>query len=362
MPLRFIFQTLLALLYVCALDTTLVLAESQAYRPGEVLVQFRSTRRAAALSDYRRTHGITVHRSLARGRVHQVALPASISVAQAVALFQVDPDVVMVEPNYYVQPQATSDDPWFDLQWGLLNTGQMIRGYIGTPGTDIDAPNAWDITTGRPEVIVAVIDGGIAYDHPDLAAAIWTHPLEIPANGVDDDGNGRIDDVHGWDFVDDDNAPMDATGHGTHVAGIIAAERNNALGVAGVADGVRIMPLRFIDAFDRGTISDAMAAIDYALDHGAKIINCSWGSSNYSGVLKAAMAAADALFVCAAGNEGAHSDATPFYPAGFDLPNVLSVAASDPTDHLAWFSNYGVRSVHVAAPGVRIYSLKKRPP
>jgi subtilisin family serine protease len=265
--------------------------------------------------------------------------------------------VEWVEPNYLMHAQASAGDTYFYRQWGLSNIGQKINGTAGTAGADLDAPAAWDISTGDRHIVVAVIDTGCDLNHPDLAANIWTNPGEIPGNGIDDDGNQYVDDIHGWDFSDQDNDPQDATGHGTHVAGIIGAEGDNARGVTGVAWRVSIMPLRFMNAFEEGSTADAIRAIDYALAMGAKIINCSWGSSSYSRALQNVMAGADALFICAAGNNSQDTDVHPFYPASFGEENILSVAASDTVDELAWFSNFGSATVDVAAPGAGIFSL-----
>lgn len=332
-------------------------AQSPGYRPGELIVKFKSTHQAATTRSYAGSHRMRTLGTLNRGRIQHVTLPSTMSVGQAMTQYQQDPDVDFVEPNYYLHAQTLPNDPDLDLQWGLINSGQAVSGYAGTPGADIDAAHAWDLAGSGADVVVAVIDTGVTYDHPDLSDAIWTNPSEIDGNGIDDDHNGWVDDVRGWDFVDEDNSPMDATGHGTHIAGIIAAQRDNTVGIAGISDRVRIMPLRFMDAFDRGTIADAIEAIDYAVSTGARIINCSWGTTGYSYALRETIANADALFVCAAGNEGTDSDITGFFPANFGLSNILSVAASDQMDQLAWFSNYGRQSVDVAAPGVRIYSL-----
>lgn len=348
------------LLAICfsAFTMTSANAQSPAYRPGELIVKFKSTHRAA-VAGFQKNHQLRSLGTMSHGRLHHIALPSTMSVEQAVDMFQQDPEVVFAEPNYFLQAQALPDDPDLDRQWGLINTGQVVSGYAGTPGADIGAADAWEIADGKgADVVVAVIDTGAAYDHPDLSAAIWINSDEIADNGIDDDNNGWVDDIRGWDFVNGDNAPMDATGHGTHVAGIIAAQKNNAIGIAGISNHIRIMPLKFMDVFNRGTIADAIDAIAYATSNGARIINCSWGTTGYSYALKEAIASANALFVCAAGNEGTNSDITGFFPADFPLPNVLSVAASDQMGQLAWFSNYGQYSVDVAAPGIRIYSLK----
>jgi subtilisin family serine protease len=261
--------------------------------------------------------------------------------------------VAFVEPNYIIRAARVPNDIAFAKLWGLHNTGQLG----GRAGADIRAASAWDISTGG-EVTVAVTDTGIDYRHPDLDANMWSNPAEV-ANGSDDDGNGFVDDVHGIDLAYGDSDPADDSGHGSHVAGIIGAEGNNAIGSVGVNWKVRLMALKFLDRRGDGNTADAAAAIDYAVDEGAKVINASWGGPAFSNTLYAAVSrAADrgVLFVAAAGNEGADSDSSPDYPAAFDLRNVISVAASDPDDRLLDFSNYGQHSVDLAAPGDEIYS------
>ena len=328
-----------------------------AYRPGELLVRFATQSRAAALDRAESDHGVRVAGSLDNGRIHHLLLPDDMSVEQALAIYRDDPDIEFVEPNYLITPQATPNDNDFSYQWNLNNVGQVVSGYVGITGADIDAVRAWDLATGDGSVVVAVVDTGCHLTHPDLAANLWTNGIEIPNNGVDEDHNGYVDDIHGWDFVDNDNMPQDATGHGTHVAGTIGAQGNNDIGIAGIGWQASIMPLRFMNAFDQGTVADAIQAIEYAVANGARIINCSWGSTGYSISLSSVMANADALFVCAAGNNTSDNDQSGFYPASYPLNNVLSVAASDQMDRLAWFSNIGRQSVHLAAPGVRILSL-----
>jgi cell wall-associated protease len=270
--------------------------------------------------------------------------------------------VESVAPNALLRVQATPNDLDTRL-WGLHNTGQTG----GRNDADIDAPEAWNTITQAPDVVVAVIDTGVDYTHPDLAANIWTNPGEIAGNGVDDDGNGYIDDVHGYDFANRDGDPMDDNSHGTHVAGTIGAVGNNSRGVVGVAWRTKIMALKFIGADGYGLTSDAINAILYAADMGAKVSNNSWGSFAYDrgGVLfakplqDAIQTAADAgmLFVAAAGNDGAFTDEFgTAVPAGLPVPNIISVAASDHTDELTWFSNHGAAEVHIAAPGANILS------
>ncbi len=327
------------------------------YKKGELLVQYKTVRSGSSRAVLEQKAQVRRSRAIGRSRIHRVILEPDVSVDQALAVYRDSPEVEFAEPNYLVHPQATPGDTAFNMQWGLANSGQKVNGIAGKAGADLDAPAAWDISIGGDQVVVAVIDTGCDLNHPDLAANIWANPREIPGNGVDDDGNHYIDDVHGWDFADHDNDPHDVSGHGTHVAGIIGAESDNARGVAGVAWRVRIMPLRFMNAFEEGTIADAVEAIDYALAMGAKIINCSWGSSSHSRTLENVMSNADALFVCAAGNNSQDTDVHPFYPAAFGGENLISVAASDAMDQLAWFSNFGPGTVDVAAPGTGIYSL-----
>jgi len=265
-----------------------------------------------------------------------------------------NPAVKYVEPNYIVSTQVIPDDPRMSSLWGLHNTGQTG----GVNDADMDAPEAWDLQTGN-NVVIAVIDTGVDYNHPDLIGNIWTNPGEIANNGRDDDGNGYIDDVRGWDFSGNDNNPMDDNDHGTHVAGTIAAKGNNGTGIAGVNWSAKIMPLKFMNASGQGTTASAIEAIQYAVANGARISNNSWGGPGFSRALYDAVALANAaghVFVAAAGNSGRNNDVSPDYPSSFDLPNIVAVAATDDTDRLAGFSNYGSRSVDVAAPGVSILS------
>jgi subtilisin family serine protease len=261
--------------------------------------------------------------------------------------------VAFVEPNYLIRASRIPNDDAFDQQWALRNTGQLD----GEPGADIGATAAWDVTTGAG-VTVAVVDTGIDYSHPDLDANIWHNPNEQP-NGIDDDGDGFVDDIQGVDFVNNDTNASDDAGHGTHVSGIIAAEGNNGIGAVGVNWNAKVMPLKFLDGNGEGNTADAAMAIDYAIDHGARVINASWGGPAFSQTLYEAVRRAsdhNVLVVAAAGNEGGNSDLSPDYPAAFDLPNVVSVAASDRNDQLLSYSNYGKQSVDLAAPGDDIYS------
>lgn len=260
-----------------------------------------------------------------------------------------------LQPNYALAVQNTTfQDPGLSRLWGLENLGQGG----GLPDADIDAPEAWNISTGEG-FVVAVIDSGVDYTHPDLAANMWTNPGEVPNNGIDDDGNGYVDDVHGYDFANNDGDPMDDNGHGTHVAGTIAAIGNNRQGIVGVAPDAQIMALKFLSADGSGSTFDAIQAVEYAVRMGADITNNSWGGGTFSRALNEAIASAGAagqLFVAAAGNSGVNIDTSPSFPASYPLDAVISVAASTSRDQLALFSNYGQAAVDLAAPGSGIYS------
>jgi subtilisin family serine protease len=323
------------------------------YVEGELLVKFRPDAPAPTRGAVRLDVAGTTRRRFASG-TELWRLGPGVAVPDAVARLEQTPGIQYAEPNYILHAASTPDDPFFPIQWALQNTGQSG----GTAGVDIDATDAWDITEGAP-VVVAVVDTGVDMQHPDLAANIWTNPDEIPGNLIDDDGNGLVDDVHGYDFVNHDDDPNDDDGHGTHVAGTIAAIADNGMGVAGVAPHARVMPVKFLDASGLGTTADAIEAIDYATAMGARVINASWGGGDFSdGLLDSIRNAAlhEVLFVAAAGNDGADSDHVPFFPAGFDAPNIIAVAATDRRDQLARFSNHGATKVDVAAPGVDIDS------
>ncbi|MCC9609444.1 S8 family serine peptidase [Blastopirellula sp. JC732] len=269
------------------------------------------------------------------------------------------------EPNALLPAHLATSDTEADSLWGLDNQGQTG----GTVDADIDAPEAWEITTGNPNVVIAVIDTGVDYTHPDLINNMWVNPGEIAGDGIDNDGNGFVDDVYGYDFLNNDGDPMDDNMHGTHVAGTIAAEGDNGRGVIGVASSASIMALKFLSASGSGSTADAVRALNYATMmkklYGVNVVatNNSWGGGEYSSALYNAIKASgdeNILFVAAAGNNGTNNDVTPQYPANYGLDNVISVAATDANDQLASFSNYGANSVDIAAPGVGIVSTITR--
>ena len=250
------------------------------------------------------------------------------------------------------------NDPLFNEQWSASNRGQDG----GKENADIGALHAWAKTKGSDKIVVAVLDTGVDYTQKDLVANMWSRPDAVPE--YSDDELGTIDDVHGFDADADAGDPMDDNGHGTHCAGIIGAEGNNGIGISGINWNVSIMPLKFLGKGGFGSTGNAIKAINYAIDrkqHGVnvRVINASWGSTQYSRALEDAIRAAGEqgiLFVAAAGNNGSNNDRSAHYPSNFDLPNVISVAALDRTDTLASFSNYGVKTVHIAAPGRDIVS------
>lgn len=354
------------------LRSILSTAETGNYREGELLVKFRSGVVAASSLRTHRSVGAARIRRFSMINAEHVKLPAGLSVRDAITRYMQDPSVEYAEPNYirsirsFTPSPVIPNDPLFGQQWALRNTGAGG----GTAGADIDATNAWDITTGSSAVVIAVIDTGIDYNHPDLIGNIWSNPGEANCtNGLDNDGNGFINDCRGWNFIADTNTPLDDNGHGSHVAGIMGAMGNNGIGVAGVMWHVQLMSLKILDSTGTGTIGDEVAAIDYAVmmkNRGTNIkaMNASFGGSDFSNIeLSAISVANDAgiLLMAAAGNGnkkgvGINDDLTPEYPANYNLPNIIAVAATDQSDNLASFSDFGPNSVHVAAPGVLILS------
>ncbi|MCF6149238.1 MAG: S8 family serine peptidase [Candidatus Kuenenia sp.] len=263
------------------------------------------------------------------------------------------------EPDYVMQADVSPNDPSFNDLWGLHNTG-----VFGTADADIDAPEAWDITTGNANIVVAVIDTGVDYTHEDLAANMWINPYEIAGNNIDDDGNGYIDDIYGIDTANKDSDPYDDNGHGTHCSGTIGAAGNNGIGIVGINWNIKIMACKFLDSGGFGYTTDAIECLEYILTHkmngvNVKLTSNSWGGGEYSQALYDAIQATEnegMLFVAAAGNDGLDTDATPHYPSSYNLNNIISVAATNNNDELSGFSNYGVTSVDLAAPGSNILS------
>jgi len=330
------------------------------YVEDEVLVRFQ---KGASPSRAALAHGAIGAASVKKlemvDGLELVKLPRGLSVREAIGLYRENPDVLYAEPNYIVTAIVTPNDPSLINLWGLQNIGQAG----GTIDADIDAPGAWDITTGSASVVVAVIDTGVDYNHADLSANIWSN-ADCNNNGIDDDGNGYVDDCHGIDTANNDTNPMDDHSHGTHVSGTIGAIGDNGLGVVGVNWDVSIMACKFLSAAGSGFISDAIDCLNYVAmmkDRGVNIVatSNSWSGGGFSQALYDAIDAHRQrviLFIAAAANATANNDSTPSYPANYYLPNLISVAATNRFDGLAYFSNYGRRTVHIGAPGQDILS------
>ncbi len=336
-----------------------------------ILVRFRSTeateRRRGSLTAIAGTiddpdgNGIDDRFALVSdGQLALVRLDGDIDVQDAIARLRRDPAVLYAEPDYIVHATQTPDDPRFGELWGLHNTGQTG----GTPDADIDAVEAWDISVGSADVVVGVVDTGVDHGHKDLAGNIFVNPAEIPDNGIDDDGNGVIDDVHGFNAIDGSGDAFDDNGHGSHVSGTLGAVGNNGVGVTGVSWEVRIMALKFLSASGSGTLADAIEAINYAVAQknagfNLRVLSNSWGGGGFSQALLDAITAAgaaDIMFVATAGGSASDNDVTPSFPASYDAANIVAVAATDHDDELASFSNFGATSVDLGAPGVGILS------
>ncbi len=349
-----------------------------AYVPGEVIVRYKKPtggfsaqsvmspglmEMGAELTDDFSAEGLK--------DMQMIHVGEDVTVQEAVTELHNSSFVEYAEPNYIVSlmpneestppgPELMSaesvsggpNDPRFNEQWALYNTGQDG----GSSGSDINVIPAWAQTTGSDSIVVAVIDTGVDYTHPDLAQNIWTNTNEIPGNGIDDDGNGYIDDVHGWNFASNTNDPMDDNGHGTHCAGVIGAVGNNGIGISGVDQKVKVMPLKVLGKDGNGDMASILKAFAYARSMGADVVSCSWGGTTRSEALGDAISQTNLPIICAAGNSGVNTDVIAQYPSCFDNSQIISVAASDDKDGIPSYSNYGPSSVDVAAPGDWILS------
>ncbi|MDX6652811.1 MAG: hypothetical protein QOJ38_1592 [Solirubrobacterales bacterium] len=326
--------------------------------PGEILVRFAPNVATEARARARDRAGVRVKRNLLLPRLQLVRTLPGTPVSAALGALNADPSVRYAEPNWLYRLQSAPNDPRFGEQWNLRNTGQTIQSVAGIPGADISAPGAWNIATGSRAVKIAVLDTGVDYFHPDLAANMWRNPGEAVAgeqrNGLDDDHNGFVDDLGGWDFFSNDADPLDPSGHGTAVASIAGAVGDNGLGIVGINWSGSLIALRVCGTGAAGCPADAIAdAATYAGRIGADVANMSFGGSSYSQAEREAIAAApDTLFVAAAGNGSTDIDASPFYPCALDLANVVCVTATD--NHDGQVFNYGASSVDLGAPGVNV--------
>ncbi|MFH1564960.1 MAG: S8 family serine peptidase [bacterium] len=324
----------------------------QSYVQGEVLVKFKNQkinlRQSAGIKKSRlfaESKNLDKKEDIRKSNISVLKTKSDESVEEMVDRLKNDPDVEYVEPNY-IHPwtSTTPNDLDFDKLWGLHNTNDV----------DIDAPEAWDISTGSASVVVAVLDSGIAYNHPDLINNMWDG-----ATGCKNENNQNVScPYHGWDYTNNDNNPIDDHGHGTHVAGTIGAEGDNGIGVSGISWNVKLMALK-VGNYKGAVTGDVVKAIDFAIHNGVKVINASFGGSNSTQAEYDAIGRfrdAGGIFIAAAGNDANNNDGTHYYPSDYDLDNIISVAATDQNDELASFSNYGATSVDVGAPGVGIYS------
>ena len=366
--------------------TTSLHATVAEHVPGEIVVKFKEGRANAFLNNKNfSTLGIAGKRdvNLSYGTLSVLKVAQNKSVESVLKSLQSNSDIEFAEPNfiYRVNPikeknfshkrlqkspftdftAAIPNDPSFGQLWGLRNTGSNEpQGKAGVEGADVNALKAWDLTTGSKSVRIAVIDTGVDYNHPDLKENIWTNEAEKNGRpGVDDDKNGYVDDIHGYDFANSDSDPMDGNAHGTHCSGTIGAIHNNQVGVAGVMSDVQIVAVKFLGDDGSGSLEAAVKAIDYATTLNVDLMSNSWGGGGRSqALLDAIQRASDKgiIFTAAAGNSSSNNDASPSYPASYETANMVAVAATTAQNGLASFSSYGRNSVHIGAPGHNILS------
>lgn len=339
-----------------------------AYRTDRIIVRTVPGASAAALGQLHQRRGGARGRTFQHGRETQVVkLPPGRSVADALAAYRKDAVVESVEPDYLIQALIAPNDSRYQNQdqWNLHNTGI----YGGVPGADVAAEAGWELRHDAGDIIVAVIDSGVRYTHEDLAGNMWVNPGENGldslgrnkrTNGLDDDANGYVDDVHGINVLNGSGDPFDDWGHGTHVAGIVGGVGNNGVGIAGVAWRVKIMACKFIDAAANYSVSDAIASLDYARRNGAKIVTASWGGYSFeSPALRDAIGTlreSGIIVTAAAGNDNSNNDTMPLYPASYPFDNIVAVAATTRTDARAGYSNFGATTVDLGAPGSPVFS------
>lgn len=337
--------------------------------PGEIIVKLKGSSKTlkaqAFIGKAVSEQAMSLKGSWSGLNMHHFKLNNPADVQATIAQLQNDPDVEYAEPNYVLRlsPIKAGSEGSMSLEEARSTvSASSTYGTLAQTSAPIQLTNAWSaMTTGKTPPVVAIIDTGLDMNHEIFtgSGAIWTNTGEIASNGIDDDGNGYVDDVHGWNFAANNNSPMDDDNHGTHVAGIVLGTTQDILAYPLAAAKIRIMPLKFLDANGVGTTSDAVKAIYYAVNNGARVLNNSWGGGGYSNALIDAVAYAysrRAVFVAAAGNSGLNNDVTPTYPATYAVPGVVSVAATTDSDTLASYSNYGAATVHLGAPGSSIWS------
>lgn len=354
------------------------------YEEQEIIIILNSTYEKAYLDELLNSISSNATILDMDGTFVHLKLPQEEIITQTLHNLNQLPEVKTAEPNYVINASALTTDTYTKTQWALQNSGNYrsfngsaIKKIPSKKGVDLNIAPVWDLyyPSISNQVIVAIIDTGVDIDHEDLASNIWTNNGEIPNDGIDNDENGYIDDINGWDFYHNDatlysaiydkkaktysSDPSDSDDHGTHCAGIIGAIANNEIGIAGVASNINIklMPLKIEGGKKgNGSISNAIKAIKYAENMGAKVCNISWGSSQYSEALECTIKESSMLFVTAAGNTGTNNDTTPVYPASFNLDNVISVTFMNASGTLTSLSNYGKKTVDIAAPGYDIFS------
>lgn len=338
------------------------IARNSEYIKDEIIIKFKDNAIQGSINKLNKNLGLHFAKQYKSFGASLVKIPHNKTIEEVLSVLENSGLVEYAVPNYIRQKQSV-DDRFFSELWGLKNTGQLVQDSPGVSGFDINAETAWMKTRGSNSVVVAVIDSGIDIYHPDLKNNIWRNPGEgTAADGIDNDGNGYIDDLTGWDFYSNNRTVFDdpyIDEHATHIAGTIAASANNE-GIIGVAPNVKVMPLKFMGSTS-GTDADAIEAIEYAKAKGVKIFNLSWGGYGDSPALYDAMKNTNGLFIVAAGNENNNNDGSyRTVPASFDLPNIISVAAMDNKGYVTDFSNYGIKTVDVVAPGASILSTVPR--
>ncbi len=366
MPGRWAITASVYIFLASLISLTHVVSAADAYIDGELLIKYKRGFTAAVQSVLPDEYHMKV---IAPG-IAKVTVDAAKPIAAAIAELEAHPSIEYAQPNYIKRIQQLPDNVRFDIQWGMNNLGQLVpntsgQDVQGVPDADIDAVEAWNTTTGDRNILIAVIDTGVDLQHPDLIPNLWQNPGEGP-DSVDNDNNGYIDDTYGWDFAQDDNFPDDRNGHGTYMSSIIGARSHGALQITGLNWQVSLMILRAFDSQGASNTVKIVNAIRYAVDNGADIINASYGAIGAANQGSGAFDQLEydaydyarqngVLVVAAACNDGVNNDgADSCVPASYDLSNIISVAATDQSDQLADFSNFGSNSVDLGAPGVNI--------